>query len=153
VRTDDPTRLGSSFWMATSGHTPDASPPRSLPAEPSAVAPTPCEGRITLEDEVGSDLRPMPPAKPVSTVDGMNKQRRESVAELFGASDVVSTERLTKRFGDVTVVGNIDLHVPRGTAFGYLGPNGAGKTTLIRMLLGLLRPTSGRMQLLGLPVP
>ena len=47
----------------------------------------------------------------------------------------------------------VDLRVPRGSAFGYLGPNGAGKTTLIRMLLGLTRPTSGSMRLLGRPVP
>src|SRR5215471_6283955 len=67
--------------------------------------------------------------------------------------DVVETEQLTKRFGDATVVSDVYLRVPRGTAFGYLGPNGAGKTTLIRMLLGLIRPTSGRMELLGLPLP
>jgi ABC-2 type transport system ATP-binding protein len=70
-----------------------------------------------------------------------------------GADDVVRATRLTKRFGDVTVVDNVDLRVPRGTAFGYLGPNGAGKTTLIRMLLGLVKPTSGEMELLDLPVP
>jgi len=69
------------------------------------------------------------------------------------SSEVVKTEGLGKRFGDEAVVSDVDLRVPRGTAFGYLGPNGAGKTTLIRMLLGLLRPTSGTMELLGLPVP
>src|SRR5262249_52318912 len=67
--------------------------------------------------------------------------------------DVVETNGLTKRFGDATVVTDVDLRVPRGTAFGYLGPNGAGKTTLIRMLLGLLRPSDGTMELLGRPVP
>jgi ABC-2 type transport system ATP-binding protein len=66
---------------------------------------------------------------------------------------VVETARLTKRFGDRTVVDSVDLHVPRGVAFGYLGPNGAGKTTLIRMLLGLTPATSGSMRLLGLPLP
>jgi ABC-2 type transport system ATP-binding protein len=66
---------------------------------------------------------------------------------------VVETEGLTKRFGDRTVVRDVDLQVPRGSAFGYLGPNGAGKTTLIRMLLGLTPATAGRMKLLGLPVP
>jgi len=68
-------------------------------------------------------------------------------------TDVVETSGLTKRFGDTTVVAGVDLRVPRGTAFGYLGPNGAGKTTLIRMLLGLTRPSSGTMELLGRPVP
>jgi ABC-2 type transport system ATP-binding protein len=68
-------------------------------------------------------------------------------------TDVVETSGLTKRFGEATVVSDVELRVPRGMAFGYLGPNGAGKTTLIRMLLGLIRPTSGSMTLLGRPVP
>jgi ABC-2 type transport system ATP-binding protein len=66
---------------------------------------------------------------------------------------VVETTGLTKRFGERTVVRDVDLRVPRGSAFGYLGPNGAGKTTLIRMLLGLTPATAGSMKLLGLPVP
>ena len=76
-----------------------------------------------------------------------------AVAEPLRDADVVEAEALTKRFGDATVVSNVDLHVPRGTAFGYLGPNGAGKTTLIRMLLGLTKPTAGSMKLLGLELP
>jgi ABC-2 type transport system ATP-binding protein len=66
---------------------------------------------------------------------------------------VVETSGLTKRFGRRVAVDEVDLRVPRGSAFGYLGPNGAGKTTLIRMLLGLTDATSGSMQLLGRPVP
>ncbi len=66
---------------------------------------------------------------------------------------VVETHGLSKRFGQRTVVRDVDLQVPRGVAFGYLGPNGAGKTTLIRMLLGLTRPNAGTMSLRGLPVP
>ena len=66
---------------------------------------------------------------------------------------VVETSRLRKRFGDRVAVDDVDLRVPRGSAFGYLGPNGAGKTTLIRMLLGLTGATSGTMHLLGRPVP
>jgi len=66
---------------------------------------------------------------------------------------VVETAGLTKRFGSRTVVCDVELQVPRGSAFGYLGPNGAGKTTLIRMLLGLTPATAGSMRLLGLPVP
>jgi ABC-2 type transport system ATP-binding protein len=66
---------------------------------------------------------------------------------------VVETAGLTKRFGERIAVDNVDLRVPRGSAFGYLGPNGAGKTTLIRMLLGLTRATAGAMRLLGRPVP
>jgi ABC-2 type transport system ATP-binding protein len=66
---------------------------------------------------------------------------------------VVETVGLTKRFGERIAVGNVDLRIPRGVAFGYLGPNGAGKTTLIRMLLGLTPATSGSMRVLGFPVP
>ena len=66
---------------------------------------------------------------------------------------VVETHGLTKRFGNRTVVRDVELQVPRGVAFGYLGPNGAGKTTLIRMLLGLTRANAGTMSLRGLPVP
>jgi ABC-2 type transport system ATP-binding protein len=66
---------------------------------------------------------------------------------------VVETAGLTKRFGERTVVRDVELRVPRGSAFGYLGPNGAGKTTLIRMLLGLTPASAGTMRLLGLPVP
>ena len=66
---------------------------------------------------------------------------------------VVETSGLTKRFGERTVVRDVELRVPRGSAFGYLGPNGAGKTTLIRVLLGLTPATAGSMKLLGLPVP
>jgi ABC-2 type transport system ATP-binding protein len=66
---------------------------------------------------------------------------------------VVETSGLTKKFGDRIAVDDVDLRVPRGSAFGYLGPNAAGKTTMIRMLLGLTSVTSGKMHLLGRPVP
>jgi ABC-2 type transport system ATP-binding protein len=69
------------------------------------------------------------------------------------SANVVETEGLTKRYDGKTVVDNVDLRIPRGSAFGYLGPNGAGKTTLIRMLLGLTEPSAGSMSLLGRPVP
>ncbi|HYN30899.1 MAG TPA: ABC transporter ATP-binding protein [Dermatophilaceae bacterium] len=65
----------------------------------------------------------------------------------------VRTTALTKRFGDQVVVDAIDLAVPGGAVYGFLGPNGSGKTTTIRMLLGLVTPTSGERHLLGLPVP
>jgi ABC-2 type transport system ATP-binding protein len=56
---------------------------------------------------------------------------------------------LAKTYGEVVAVDNVDLTVERGDVFGYLGPNGAGKTTSLRMLLGLIRPTSGSAQLFG----
>ena len=55
---------------------------------------------------------------------------------------VIAARGLTKRYGAVPVVDAINFDIPRGEVFGLLGPNGAGKTTTIRMLLGLVRPTS-----------
>jgi ABC-2 type transport system ATP-binding protein len=69
-----------------------------------------------------------------------------------GESWAVETHGLTKRFGDTAAVDDVELLVPRGSAFGYLGPNGAGKTTLIRTLLGLTKADRGTMSLLGYPV-
>ncbi len=56
---------------------------------------------------------------------------------------------LTKKFGDLTAVNNIDLTIKKGEIFGLLGPNGAGKTTTISMLLGIVKPTSGRIMIEG----
>src|SRR3954451_14555460 len=64
---------------------------------------------------------------------------------------VVTTDSLTKRYGDRKAVDAVSLHVRRGEVYGFLGPNGAGKTTTLRMLLGLVRPTSGRATVLGFP--
>jgi ABC-2 type transport system ATP-binding protein len=61
----------------------------------------------------------------------------------------VQTTGLTKRFGDRTVVDDVALAIPQGAVCGFVGPNGAGKTTTIRMLLGLVRPTSGSGTILG----
>ncbi len=65
----------------------------------------------------------------------------------------IATSGLTKRFGSQTAVDSVDLAVPSGAVYGFLGPNGSGKTTTIRMLLGLVQPTSGRRALLGRPIP
>ena len=66
----------------------------------------------------------------------------------------VRTTELTKRFrGGQVAVDSLELLVPRGSVMGFLGPNGSGKTTTIRMLLGLVTPTSGSVELLGQPVP
>ncbi len=59
---------------------------------------------------------------------------------------------LSKRFGNTEALASLDLEVSAGEVFGYLGPNGAGKTTTIRLLLGMLRPTSGRAEIFGLDV-
>lgn len=62
----------------------------------------------------------------------------------------IETEKLTRRFGDHCAVDHIDLSVERGTFYGFLGPNGAGKSTTIKMLTGLLEPTSGVTEVLGM---
>jgi ABC-2 type transport system ATP-binding protein len=65
----------------------------------------------------------------------------------------VQSHKLCKNFGDITAVNNVDLQIPRGQIYGFLGPNGSGKTTIIRMLCGLLTPSSGSASILGLSVP
>jgi len=68
---------------------------------------------------------------------------------MTSSDTVISTAGLTKHYGDVRAVDGLDLHVRRGEIYAFLGRNGAGKTTTIRMLLGLVRPTSGRVTVLG----
>jgi ABC-type multidrug transport system ATPase subunit len=69
-----------------------------------------------------------------------------------GAAPVL-TRGLTKKFRAQTAVNAVDLEVPAGAVYGFLGPNGSGKTTTIRMLLGLVRPTSGEISMLGMSMP
>nr|WP_168583967.1 ABC transporter ATP-binding protein [Gephyromycinifex aptenodytis] len=69
------------------------------------------------------------------------------------ATLAIRTRGLTKNFGSARVVDGIDLDVPRGAIYGFLGPNGSGKTTTIRMLLGLISSSAGKIDLLGEPVP
>jgi len=66
---------------------------------------------------------------------------------------MIRTEALTKRYGPILAVDAVDLDVREGDRYGLLGPNGSGKTTLVRMLLGLVFATSGRIEVLGRPVP
>jgi ABC-2 type transport system ATP-binding protein len=66
---------------------------------------------------------------------------------------VILARGLTRRFGDLVAVDHVDLSVPRAHVYGFLGPNGSGKTTTIRMLCGLLAPTSGEIEVLGLSIP
>jgi ABC-2 type transport system ATP-binding protein len=82
-------------------------------------------------------------------------QATMTTAQEFSApitGDVVSIRGLEKRFGAVHAVRGVDLRVERGQIYGFLGPNGAGKTTTIRMLLGLIRPSSGRVSVFGEPL-
>ena len=62
---------------------------------------------------------------------------------------VIKLKGLTKKYGKITAVDNLDLNVPTGTIFGFLGPNGAGKTTVIKSILGLTTPTTGDIKVFG----
>jgi len=66
--------------------------------------------------------------------------------------NAVEVEHLAKRFGDFTAVDDVTFHIPAGEIFGLLGPNGAGKTTIIRMLCGILLPTSGQAWVMGFDI-
>jgi len=63
---------------------------------------------------------------------------------------MIRLKGLTKRFGRITAVDGLDLHVRRGEVFGFLGPNGAGKTTTFKMICGLMRPSAGRITIGGI---
>jgi len=69
------------------------------------------------------------------------------------AGVAIRARGLVRRFGALLAVDGIDLDVPRRQVYGFLGPNGSGKSTTIRMLCGLLTPSAGRIEVLGLRIP
>ena len=69
------------------------------------------------------------------------------------AGPAIEAHGLTRRFGDLVAVDNLELSIPRSRIYGFLGPNGSGKSTTIRMLCGLIRPTSGTIRVLDLDIP
>src|SRR5213595_2334547 len=85
-----------------------------------------------------------------------NESRSFALLRITGAplrmTSVITLTNLSKKYGSFTAVDSIDLTVPRGTLFGFLGPNGAGKTTALRMIAGILRPTSGRVEIGGVDI-
>lgn len=64
-------------------------------------------------------------------------------------SEVITTHGLGKKYGNRVVVEGLDLHIPQGCVYGFLGPNGSGKTTTMKMLLSLVRPTTGEVHIMG----
>jgi ABC-2 type transport system ATP-binding protein len=76
----------------------------------------------------------------------------EPAGSPIGRAGVIATHHLTKHFRLTRALESLDLNVLAGTVFGYFGPDGAGKTTTVRVLMGLLRPTSGSASVLGLDV-
>ena len=88
------------------------------------------------------------PAAPV-TVAAPSEKPAESTAE----GVAIRARGLTRRFGGLVAVDHVDLEVPRRHVYGFLGPNGSGKSTTIRMLCGLLTPSEGQIEVLGLRIP
>lgn len=67
--------------------------------------------------------------------------------------NIIETRNLTKSYADFTAVSGIDLHIPKGSVYGFLGPNGAGKSTTMKLFLGLTRPTGGSFTVDGMRYP
>lgn len=67
--------------------------------------------------------------------------------------NIIETNHLTKTYAGFTAVSNLNLHIPKGTVYGFLGPNGAGKSTTMKMFLGITRPTSGEFMINGKKYP
>jgi ABC-2 type transport system ATP-binding protein len=106
-------------------------------------------------DEIAFGREAGPPASPDGdAAAGAAPARTAGVLARPGGGLAIATVGLTKRFRSGQVaVDDVALAVPRGAVYGFLGPNGSGKTTTIRLLLGLVQPTSGSHQLLGVPMP
>jgi len=79
--------------------------------------------------------------------------RHADEAAAGGDVNAIATRGLSKEFNGAVAVDGIDLQVPEGSVFGFLGPNGSGKTTTTRMLLGLMRPSGGEIEVLGQSMP
>ncbi len=125
--------------------------PHGVPGEEAGVTVLGPRARTDASTST-AEVAPVRPYRPESAAIAPSRTR-----DLFGDGErdgwAVETHGLTKRFDTTVAVDEVELRVPRGSAFGYLGPNGAGKTTLIRTLLGLTRADGGTMSLLGTPVP
>src|SRR6186997_2688937 len=70
-----------------------------------------------------------------------------------GDDIAIRSRGLTRRFGNLVAVDHVDLSIPRAQVYGFLGPNGSGKSTTLRMLCGLLTPSEGEVEVLGLRIP
>ena len=71
---------------------------------------------------------------------------------MIGSMNAIEVDNLTKHFDDFTAVNHLDFEVKNGEIFGFLGPNGAGKTTTVRMLTGIIKPSSGKVTIIGLDI-
>ena len=107
------------------------------------------------ETELLTEIRDLLARRPRADAPSREVYRDESERALGrGLSDaIIQLEHVSKRFGHKLAVDDVTVDVPRGRCFAWLGPNGCGKTTLIRMMLGLAKPTEGRIRLRGFDVP
>lgn len=71
----------------------------------------------------------------------------------MSANTIIKLENVTKVFDGREVIHNCSMNVPKGSVYGFVGPNGAGKTTILKLIMGLLRPTTGRISVMGIAVP
>ncbi len=139
---------------------PEPSAPKVEPAEPAAsqsAGEPPARGRGAPErattepattEPAGSEPAGAEPVAASRRVPRKGRLRQREVIEDTGA--LIVTRRLSKKYGDLVAVSNLDLDVHAGEIFGLLGQNGAGKTTTILMLLGLTEPTAGTARVVGL---
>src|SRR5450631_4559854 len=88
--------------------------------------------------------------KPMDSLASDNSRRCARFEDLMDLAPTISTQGLSRRFGELVAVDGVNLRVAPGQFFGFLGPNGAGKSTTIKMLTGLLAPSSGRIEILGI---
>ena len=146
-------RVADSAWRPE--RQASASTGTGAPSEDQAAAPVPA-APVPAHRFPSHGFCRAAPAAPVPAAPVPAAPRAARAVNLLGGAAggwAVETHGLTKRFGPNVAVDQVELLVPRGSAFGYLGPNGAGKTTLIRTLLGLTRADAGTMSLLGIRVP
>src|SRR5258708_11410073 len=80
-------------------------------------------------------------------------QTGQGTQQVHSEEPVVVVRHLCKQFGKLSAIDNLDITINAGETFGLIGPNGSGKTTLIRILMGLMRPTSGSVHIMGERVP
>ncbi|MFH8393607.1 ATP-binding cassette domain-containing protein [Streptomyces sp. NPDC018036] len=123
-------------------------------AEAADVAPARAEAAEVAPAREPGDTVARPARGPGDVAAGPARGPRAVGAVAAGGDAVIATRGLTKRYrGGQLAVDGLDLTVPAGSVFGFLGPNGSGKTTTIRMLMGLIEPTSGTASVLGRPMP